>query len=99
MLLQPPDRSTAIRIGTSIAIARDGKTLATTKSDSTTLSALERDELVRNYLPLVRHVVSRIAAGLPAHVDNEELFQVIRDLQQKKERTAFFKELKTTAAS
>jgi len=50
--------------------------LATIKNDSTTLSALERDELVRNYLPLVRHVVSRIAAGLPAHVDSEELFQV-----------------------
>lgn len=36
----------------------------------------ERDRLVENYLPLVRHVVTRIVATLPAHVDSEELFQV-----------------------
>ena len=35
-----------------------------------------RDHLVVEYLPLVRHVVSRIAAHLPPHVDNDELFQV-----------------------
>jgi RNA polymerase sigma factor for flagellar operon FliA len=34
------------------------------------------DRLVEEYLPLVRHVVSRIAAHLPSHVDHEELFQV-----------------------
>jgi len=34
------------------------------------------DLLVEEYLPLVRHVVSRIAANLPAHVDTDELFQV-----------------------
>ena len=32
--------------------------------------------MVEEYLPLVRHVVSRIAAHLPSHVDTDELFQV-----------------------
>jgi RNA polymerase sigma factor for flagellar operon FliA len=32
--------------------------------------------MVVDYLPLVRHVVGRIASGLPAHVDKDELFQV-----------------------
>jgi len=40
------------------------------------LSALERDRMVEEYLPLVRHVVGRIAVNLPAHVDTDELFQV-----------------------
>jgi len=39
-------------------------------------SGLDRDRLVVEYLPLVRHVVSRIAARLPSHVDTDELFQV-----------------------
>ncbi|MHC4817621.1 MAG: sigma-70 family RNA polymerase sigma factor, partial [Planctomycetota bacterium] len=37
---------------------------------------LDRDKLAEEYLPLVRHVANRIAASLPAHVDNDELFQV-----------------------
>jgi len=37
---------------------------------------LDREQLVLDYLPLVRHVVTRIAARLPAHVDSDELFQV-----------------------
>ena len=32
--------------------------------------------MVEEYLPLVRHVVSRIAVNLPSHVDTDELFQV-----------------------
>jgi RNA polymerase sigma factor for flagellar operon FliA len=36
----------------------------------------ERDRLAEEYLPLVRHVVSRIAMNLPSHVDSDELFQV-----------------------
>ncbi len=36
----------------------------------------KRDQMVVEYLPLVRHVVSRIAANLPSHVDTDELFQV-----------------------
>ncbi len=36
----------------------------------------QRDRMVVEYLPLVRHVVSRIAANLPSHVDTDELFQV-----------------------
>ncbi|HEY2951760.1 MAG TPA: FliA/WhiG family RNA polymerase sigma factor [Verrucomicrobiae bacterium] len=32
------------------------------------------DELVRKYLPLVKTVVGRLAANLPSHVDNDELF-------------------------
>jgi RNA polymerase sigma factor for flagellar operon FliA len=39
-------------------------------------SSAAQDRLVEQYLPLVRHVVARIAATLPAHVDGEELFQV-----------------------
>jgi len=35
-----------------------------------------RDRLAEDYLPLVRHVVSRVASHLPSHVDHEELFQV-----------------------
>lgn len=38
--------------------------------------SLDRDRLVEEYLPLVRHVVGRIALRLPDHVDTEELFQV-----------------------
>lgn len=37
---------------------------------------LDRDKLAEEYLPLVRHVVSRIAVNLPSHVDTDELFQV-----------------------
>ncbi|MHC4938339.1 MAG: sigma-70 family RNA polymerase sigma factor [Planctomycetota bacterium] len=40
------------------------------------LTALERDRMVEEYLPLVRHVVGRIAVNLPSHVDTDELFQV-----------------------
>jgi len=36
----------------------------------------KRDKLAVEYLPLVRHVVARIARHLPAHVDTDELFQV-----------------------
>ena len=32
--------------------------------------------MVEDYLPLVRHVVGRVAMGLPSHVDTDELFQV-----------------------
>ena len=32
--------------------------------------------MVEEYLPLVRHVVGRIAINLPSHVDTDELFQV-----------------------
>ncbi len=39
-------------------------------------SKLDRDKLAEEYLPLVRHVVSRIAINLPNHVDTDELFQV-----------------------
>jgi len=46
------------------------------KAKPTANESLDRDRLVVEYLPLVRHVVSRIAAGLPAHVDKDELFQV-----------------------
>ncbi|MEM8884057.1 MAG: FliA/WhiG family RNA polymerase sigma factor [Planctomycetota bacterium] len=40
------------------------------------LSAKDRDRMVEEYLPLVRHVVGRIAINLPSHVDTDELFQV-----------------------
>lgn len=52
---------------------RRNRSVSKRKSKNT---ELDRDALVGSYLPLVRHVVARIAAGLPAHVDTEELFQV-----------------------
>ena len=48
----------------------------TTKRTRSGKSRLDRDKLAEEYLPLVRHVVSRIAAHLPSHVDTDELFQV-----------------------
>ncbi len=34
----------------------------------------EEDELVRQYLPLVKQVVGRLAMNLPSHVDKEDLY-------------------------
>jgi RNA polymerase sigma factor for flagellar operon FliA len=51
-------------------------TTAARKKKKAELSALDRDRMVVEYLPLVRHVVGRIAVNLPAHVDTDELFQV-----------------------
>lgn len=34
-----------------------------------------KEELIMNCMPLVRHVVSRMAAQLPAHLDREELME------------------------
>jgi RNA polymerase sigma factor for flagellar operon FliA len=47
-----------------------------TKGKRSGRDELDRDKLAEEYLPLVRHVANRIAASLPAHVDNDELFQV-----------------------
>jgi len=47
-----------------------------TKRNRPKRDELDRDQLAEEYLPLVRHVANRIAASLPAHVDNDELFQV-----------------------
>jgi len=54
----------------------DGRVSNSRRRKPNSLSAVERDALVEDYLPLVRHVVGRIAANLPPHVDTEELFQV-----------------------
>jgi len=54
----------------------DGQRPGVHRRKPNSLSALERDTLVEDYLPLVRHVVGRIAANLPPHVDTDELFQV-----------------------
>jgi len=54
------------------AKSKSGRPRATPKR----LKRNDRDKLAEEYLPLVRHVVSRIAANLPAHVDTDELFQV-----------------------
>ena len=54
----------------------DGQRPATRRRQPNSLSTLERDALVEDYLPLVRHVVGRIAVNLPPHVDTDELFQV-----------------------
>ncbi|MFZ2641232.1 MAG: FliA/WhiG family RNA polymerase sigma factor [Verrucomicrobiia bacterium] len=37
-------------------------------------TATEEDELVRQYLPLVKQVVGRLAMNLPSHVDKEDLY-------------------------
>ncbi|MHC4957458.1 MAG: sigma-70 family RNA polymerase sigma factor [Planctomycetota bacterium] len=50
--------------------------MATTRKRRNSVHTPGSDALVVEYLPLVRHVVNRIAAGLPTHVDNDELFQV-----------------------
>jgi RNA polymerase sigma factor for flagellar operon FliA len=55
---------------------RSGKKGAVRRPARKGKAALDRDKLAEEYLPLVRHVVSRIAANLPAHVDTDELFQV-----------------------
>ncbi len=65
--------STATRVTTA------KKTQARKGRGKRKLSAKElvkRDKLAVEYLPLVRHVVSRIARHLPSHVDTDELFQV-----------------------
>ena len=54
----------------------DGQGPPTRRRKLNSLSTLERDHLVEDYLPLVRHVVGRIAQNLPPHVDTDELFQV-----------------------
>ncbi len=46
-----------------------------------------------------RHVPGAVRIPVRDPKANEELFQVIRDLQQKKARTEFFTELKTTASN
>jgi RNA polymerase sigma factor for flagellar operon FliA len=52
------------------------KKTAVRKRRMNSLPAIERDRLVVDYLPLVRHVVARIATNLPSHVDTDELYQV-----------------------
>jgi histidinol-phosphate/aromatic aminotransferase/cobyric acid decarboxylase-like protein len=69
---------------------------------------------VENPADLARKVNRRIAPGtvsVPRHIPgavrvpvrdpkrNEELFQTMRDIQQKKARTRYFQELKTSAVS
>jgi len=46
-----------------------------------------------------RHVPGAIRVPVRDPKRNEELFQTIRDLQQKKARTRYFQELKTSAVS
>ena len=46
-----------------------------------------------------RHIPGAVRIPVRDPKANEELFQVVRDLQQKKARTAFFQELKTSAVS
>ena len=59
----------------SSTVARTAKK-STRKKTRRRKGSPKRDAMVEEYLPLVRHVVSRIAVGLPAHVDTDELFQV-----------------------
>ena len=48
---------------------------------------LDRDKLAEEYLPLVRHVVSRIAVNLPSHVDTDELFpEVVLQIEKTASR-------------
>jgi len=52
------------------------KTSRSPKKRPSAKELAKRDQLAVAYLPLVRHVVARIARHLPAHVDTDELFQV-----------------------
>jgi len=54
----------------------DGPAPSKRRRKLNSLSTVERDRMVEEYLPLVRHVVGRIAINLPPHVDTDELFQV-----------------------
>lgn len=56
--------------------SRDRRNVATKRVVAKKRNRRERDRLAEEYLPLVRHVVARIAMNLPAHVDSDELFQV-----------------------
>ncbi len=56
--------------------SRDRRNVATNRTVAKKSNRRERDRLAEEYLPLVRHVVARIAMNLPAHVDSDELFQV-----------------------
>jgi len=58
------------------SIRKKKKTRTVRKMRSRNSQGLDRDRMAEEYLPLVRHVVSRIAANLPSHVDTDELFQV-----------------------
>ena len=57
------------------AVARKRSTEKTAASDRPTLSPgnATREECLRRYLPLVRYVVEKVAAGIPRHVDHEDL--------------------------
>ena len=46
-----------------------------------------------------RHIPGAVRVPVRDPKSNEELFQAIRDIQQKKARTQFFQELKTSAVS
>lgn len=56
--------------------SRDRRTVPGKRAIGPKKNRAGRDRLAEEYLPLVRHVVARIAANLPAHVDSDELFQV-----------------------
>jgi RNA polymerase sigma factor for flagellar operon FliA len=56
--------------------SRDGRNAPGKRAVGNKRNRRERDRLAEEYLPLVRHVVARIAMNLPAHVDSDELFQV-----------------------
>ncbi len=56
------------------AAASDGaRRQAAARSAYRQADAAGREELVLRYLPLVRHVAARLAMGLPAHIDMDDL--------------------------
>jgi len=57
-------------------VSRDRRSAPAKRAVGPKRNRRERDRLAEEYLPLVRHVVARIAMNLPAHVDSDELFQV-----------------------
>jgi RNA polymerase sigma factor for flagellar operon FliA len=57
-------------------VSRDRRSAPVKRAVGPRRNRRERDRLAEEYLPLVRHVVARIAMNLPAHVDSDELFQV-----------------------
>ncbi|MCI0535320.1 MAG: hypothetical protein L0Z50_08830, partial [Verrucomicrobiales bacterium] len=75
----PPAQSTQSRIASTTAlssireIGADPTTLWRRYARSGPGSAVE-DEVVEQYLPLVRAVVNRVAMSLPTHVSGEDLY-------------------------
>jgi RNA polymerase sigma factor for flagellar operon FliA len=75
--------SAAVRVTNTAALrapicrkaSPSGGEAAERESHVARFSGAVREKLILDHLPLVRHVLSRVAAHLPSHVDREDLLQ------------------------